>query len=199
MANNNTIIKVPPPRFGINEVVYNRESSLLGYLEAMRIVGVQFDPEVGRNFYYFTFKKTAISNQTVGDANTLKHSNTIKIIEEELLTYCEALDYKIGYLQQELTKSLALRCQCSAPVASSISPDSGIEAGNNAVSIFGSGFTGAIVTIGGVIVEILTITDTVIVINMPPHDAGVVSIKISAPGGMATINYTYISTGSTGS
>lgn len=191
MTNNTTIIRVPTPRFGINEIVYNRESALLGYLEAMRVEGVQYDPAVGRTFYYFTFKKTKLNNQTVGDANDLRSDNTIKIIEEELLTYCEALDIKIIYLQNALAGALILKCRCSSPVISSMSPISGATSGNSAATIFGSGFLGATVTIDSQDAEISAVTDTAIVIIMPPHAAGVVTIKVIAPGGNATTTYTY--------
>ncbi len=198
MTTDNTIIRVPTPRFGINEVVYYRESAMLGYLEALRVQGVQYDSVVDRTFYYFTFKKTKLNNQTVGDANDLRNDNTIKIIEEELLTFCEALDVKIAWLQRELSASLILKCRCSFPVINSISPESGFFSGNNSVTIFGTGFLGSTVTVDSQSVELSAVTDTAIVFVMPPRAIGtdnvdvVVTVKVIAPGGNATTTYTYV-------
>lgn len=191
MPNDNTIKKIPQARFGINEVVYLRETSLLGYLEAVRVEGAQYDPEVDRIFYYFTFRQERLKNQTVGDANTLKHDNTIKVIEQELCTYCEALANKVSYLQRELATALVQQCMCAGPEITSIFPDTGVTAGDNIVTISGTGFTGATVTIGGVGADIDTLTNTSIILTMPSHLAGRVTIRVSTSGGEDTTTYTY--------
>lgn len=100
---NNTIINVPAPKYGIREIVYVRESALLGYLEPLKVEGVQFSPDIGKNFYYFYFRKSQPSVQIAGDAIDLKNGKGIQIIEDDLLTYGEALSVKKNALLKELS------------------------------------------------------------------------------------------------
>jgi hypothetical protein len=111
VENNKTIIRPPAPRFGINEIVYIRESALNGYLEPRRVEGIRYDASIGRNLYEFNFKKSSPTVQTVGDAVDLKTAFTIEIIEEELLTFEEAVRIKRDYLQRELAKAEAQLAQ----------------------------------------------------------------------------------------
>jgi len=101
----NTIIRVPQPRFGIREVVYFKESALLGYLEPAKVADVFYDSKLGRTFYIFEYKKSNPSTQIAGDAIDLKSSKRISVVEEELLTYQEALFIKFKSLKSELTKT----------------------------------------------------------------------------------------------
>lgn len=109
----NTIIRIPAAKYGINEIVYLKESAANGYLEALKVGAVQYDSSIGRTMYFFTFKKGAVKTQTAGDANDLRRENTIAVVEEELLTRCEALDIKIAFLVSELAKANAMKSDCT--------------------------------------------------------------------------------------
>lgn len=102
---NNTIIRPPTPRYGIHEVVYFRESAMLGYLEPAKVYGITYDPKLNKTFYTFVYKKRPPNNQIAGDAIDLKSAKSISVVEEELLTYAEALAIKKTYLTAELEKT----------------------------------------------------------------------------------------------
>jgi len=101
------VVKIPQARFGINEIVYLRESALLGFLEPVRVYNARFDRDVRKIFYRFIFKKAAPDVQTVGDANNLKTVSQTEVIEDELLTFAEALLLKADALRRELAKTEA--------------------------------------------------------------------------------------------
>lgn len=101
---NHTIIKISTPRFGINEIVYLRESALLGYLEALKVYNIYYSRAINRNMYVFRFYKSKPSTQIAGDAIDLKSDKNITIVEEELLNYTEALGIVSRSLKKELNK-----------------------------------------------------------------------------------------------
>ena len=98
------IIRPTVPKFGINEIVYLRESALNGYLEPQKIKLIQFDPDINKNWYTFSFSKNSPNSQTVGDAIDLKSAVSFKVLEDDLLTYEEALIIKRDFLIRELSK-----------------------------------------------------------------------------------------------
>jgi hypothetical protein len=131
MTDNKTIVRPPAPRFGINEIVYVRESALNGYLEPMRVEGIRFDACIGRTIYEFHFRKSNPSTQTVGDAVDLKTSSTIEIVEEELLTFEEAVRIKKDFLEKELAKAEAQLAQfTSGPEMQVLGNDFLIDSGD---------------------------------------------------------------------
>jgi hypothetical protein len=84
----------------------------------------------------------------------------------------------------------------AAPVIVGVSPNHGTQAGGTAVSITGSGFTGATsVRFGGQpATNLVVVSDTNITVTTPAHPQGPVSIAITTPGGtvsMPTI-FTYL-------
>lgn len=105
MTTNSTVIDVPKPRFGINQVVYIRESALNGYLEPQRITLAFFDPDIGKYWYSFKFKKSTPQTQTVGDINDLKTNGQIQILEDDVCDLPEALIIKRNFLLLELKKT----------------------------------------------------------------------------------------------
>lgn len=130
---NNTIIRVPQPKFGINEIVYFRESALLGYLEPAKVRDIGYNSDVGKTFYVFEFKKSSPNTQIAGDAIDLKMARRIVIYEDEILSYNEAVQLKITFLENELNKTkLLLESDLGSPEIDII--------GDNATSLldFGS-------------------------------------------------------------
>ncbi|KAJ5151505.1 hansenula MRAKII killer toxin-resistant protein 1 precursor [Penicillium canariense] len=85
------------------------------------------------------------------------------------------------------------------PVVSSVNPTSGPAAGGNAVTIVGSGFTGATaVTFGSTAAAFTVNSNTQITAVTPPGPSGggPVAVIIASPGGTsgAGVNYTYVAT-----
>lgn len=105
MGTNTTVITPPPLKFGINEVVYVRESALLGYLEALKVARAYYNPKIARNVYVFLFRKNKPDVQISGDAIDLLSNKKIALLEEDLVTFEEALSIKYNALSRELTKT----------------------------------------------------------------------------------------------
>ena len=84
----------------------------------------------------------------------------------------------------------------AAPTVASISPSSGPAVGGTAVTISGSGFTGATnVTIGGAAATAFQVAgDTSITATTPPGAAGAASVVVTTLGGSNSANslFTYI-------
>ncbi|WP_255447575.1 IPT/TIG domain-containing protein [Schumannella sp. 10F1B-5-1] len=84
-----------------------------------------------------------------------------------------------------------------AAAAASVSPASGPDTGEQAVTITGTGFTGATgVTIGGTAATNVTVvSDTQITATTPAHTAGVVDVVVQHPAGDSTLTgaYTFVS------
>ncbi|TFD46207.1 choice-of-anchor G family protein [Cryobacterium frigoriphilum] len=69
-------------------------------------------------------------------------------------------------------------------VTTSLTPDTGPETGGTPVTIAGTGFTGTTgVTIDGVTVPFVVVSDTVITFTTPAHAPGAVPVVVSGPGG----------------
>lgn len=105
MATDTRIIKPPEPKFGINEVVYLRESAINGYLEPVKVYRLRYDPEIDMTIYTFIFKRGAAMTQIAGDAINLKSSHIIELSEDNLLNLVDALLLKKSFLENELAKT----------------------------------------------------------------------------------------------
>ena len=85
----------------------------------------------------------------------------------------------------------------AAPTITSLTPTSGPRAGGTTVTIKGTGFTGAtVVTFGKLDATSYTVvSDTKITAVAPAHAAGVITVRVTAPGGVSAAgpaaNYTY--------
>jgi hypothetical protein len=71
------------------------------------------------------------------------------------------------------------------PTITGIVPDNGPESGGTAVTITGTGFTGATgVTFGGVAgASVVVVNDTTITVTTPPHAPGLVGVIVQHPSG----------------
>jgi hypothetical protein len=105
MSSDLTVIRVPQPKYGINEIVYFKQSASLGYIECAKVSAVYYDTNIGKNIYLFNFKKSKPDMRTVGDRIDMKHGFTTYMTEDSLLTYIEALQIKANYLRYEYQKS----------------------------------------------------------------------------------------------
>jgi hypothetical protein len=75
-----------------------------------------------------------------------------------------------------------------APTYTSMSPVNGTSLGGTAITITGTGFTGAtLVTLGGTAcTSLVVVSDTSITAVTPAHAAGIVDLIVTAPGGTVT-------------
>lgn len=92
-------------------------------------------------------------------------------------------------------QSVQLAADAVAPNLASISPSSGSIGGGTAVTLTGTGFTGATgATVGGVSLTSFTVVnDTTITGTTGAHAAGAVDVVVTGPGGTDTLvgGYTY--------
>ncbi len=91
-----------------------------------------------------------------------------------------------------LLAGLASVARAQAPRIDSLDPAQGPIAGGTIVTVSGSGFAGAAVTLDGNSIALLSISDTQIRIPMPPHDNGYALVKVSTPAGAAYSEYLYV-------
>lgn len=79
----------------------------MGYIEPQIVKFIAYDPVTNKTWYTFVYKKNQPTTQTVGDAIDLKSAISIRIPEEDLITYAEALTIKKDFLTKELAKTEA--------------------------------------------------------------------------------------------
>jgi hypothetical protein len=108
MSDSSSIIRPTTPLYGINEVVYLRESAMLGFIEPAKVYRVAYDPDLNTNVYTFVYRESNLNTQIAGDANNLRTRSVITINEEDLLTFDEAIKIKEEYLIRELAKTRSL-------------------------------------------------------------------------------------------
>lgn len=96
------------PLFGRGDVVYLRESAITGFLEGYRIKSIHYACD--GNIYY----EICVSAQgpnittTVGDRIRLRRIPKFALLEQDLITYCEALELVSTNLQGQLNSINAL-------------------------------------------------------------------------------------------
>ncbi len=83
--------------------------------------------------------------------------------------------------------------QTPAPVITTLTPAGGPVEGGTAVTITGTGLTGAtIVNFGGIPLTPVVVNDTTITVTSPVHAAGSAAVIVTTPGGTsAAVNFTY--------
>ncbi|MFF7234647.1 Ig-like domain repeat protein, partial [Streptomyces sioyaensis] len=81
----------------------------------------------------------------------------------------------------------------SVPNLTSLVPNSGSAAGNQLVTINGSGFTGVTaVSFGGTAASFTAVSDSVITATTPAHAVGAVQVQVTTPLGLSnTLTYTF--------
>lgn len=85
----------------------------------------------------------------------------------------------------------------AGPAVTGVNPAAGPASGGTAVTITGSGFTGASsVTFGGTPAAYTTFSDTQIIAFAPAHAPGQTLVKVAGPAGASSQNvfYTYLAT-----
>lgn len=114
MSGDLTIKRPDPPKFGIDQIVYIRESAMAGFLEPVKIHNFLYNRDLGIYFYQFIAKKSQPTTQTVGDAMDLKSERSFQLAEGDLSDYCESLNLAKNFLERELGRINTLLERCSA-------------------------------------------------------------------------------------
>ena len=91
-----------------------------------------------------------------------------------------------------LLAGLASVARAQAPRIDSLDPAQGPIAGGTTVTVSGSGFAGASVTLDGTPIAPLSVSDAQIRIPMPPHDNGYALILVSVAAQSAAAEFLYV-------
>lgn len=94
-----------PPKYSPGDTVYIKSSAQKGFLESYRVEEVRHS---GSRYEYLLKIKPRRFNdelQSVGDRNTLQQSGGLKFRETQLITVCEALEFKKAYLENQLSST----------------------------------------------------------------------------------------------
>ena len=96
------------PQYQVEDIVYLRESALVGSIESYRISEVRQDPS-GDWFYKISVNpRLPIGTATIGDRITLDQSYDFELAEDALIDYCGALALAITAATSNLTNLNAL-------------------------------------------------------------------------------------------
>jgi len=104
----------PKPRFGVNQVVYLKETAeVVGRLEAYRVDGIRWD-DINQWLYVFEIRPRPRRNTTVGDRDDLRRGSVIFYPESQLCLLCEAIPLAVAFLERALTRArLRQQAYCS--------------------------------------------------------------------------------------
>jgi hypothetical protein len=115
LRNNGPCCEVGAPKFGINEVVYPRESAVKGFIEPITIAQIFLNR--ARNEYEYRFRKGAQPLQIVFidgrpapipvPPSKLEDLSPVILLEHEMLTFCEAMDLVEAFLAREVVSAEA--------------------------------------------------------------------------------------------
>jgi 2-keto-4-pentenoate hydratase len=98
---------VSTPAYTIDDVVYLKESAGIGFLEAMRVSGVQLNAG-GWVYSVSVAPAYPMRAGTYGDRRLLMTGTTIYYSEDELLQYCDALQLALNVARTRYETLLAL-------------------------------------------------------------------------------------------
>jgi hypothetical protein len=104
------LVYPPRPRYGVNSVVYLRESAeSLGRLEAYRVSNFKWSKDANEWFYNFDIHTRPEKNMVVGDRNEILRGHTFGKVESSLLTLCEVLPLCESFLSTALQNNTRRR------------------------------------------------------------------------------------------
>jgi len=95
------------PQYQVEDIVYLRESAVVGSIESYRISEARQDL-TGNWFYKIAVDPRNPVGATVGDRNTLSRSYDFELTEGELIDYCGALTLAITAATSNLSRLQAL-------------------------------------------------------------------------------------------
>lgn len=90
------------PRWSVGDVVYLKESAMIGFIESYKITNIAWDPQWNRWVYMVDIKHKGAESTSVIDMYDLRRSETLRFIEDDLISCVEALDLAIINLKERL-------------------------------------------------------------------------------------------------
>lgn len=97
------------PKYAIDEVIYLRESAMLGFIESYKIDGIEFDNRIKQWIYKIQIRQRGPSPNTIIDRADLRHFEVLRFREDELMTFCDAIDIAISKAEERLSRLIAAR------------------------------------------------------------------------------------------
>lgn len=91
------------PRWSVNDMIYLRESAILGFIEGYKVTNIIFDPKYNRWMYEVAIKHKGTEPNTVIDMYNLRKQEVLVLGENDLINQGEALDLAIINTEQRLT------------------------------------------------------------------------------------------------
>ena len=96
------------PVYQVNDVVYLIESAKVGFIESYQVSGVR-QAASGAWLYKISVPSRPGRNATFGDRITLRTEIDFELAEAELTTYCEAVDFAIVFVTNNLAYLQSLK------------------------------------------------------------------------------------------
>jgi hypothetical protein len=97
------------PKWSVKDVVYLKESALLGFVEGYIISNIKWDPQWNRWLYAAAIKHKGTQPNTVVDAYDLRTREILTLPENDLMDQTEALDLAIVSIEQQIINYQAKR------------------------------------------------------------------------------------------
>lgn len=92
------------PRWSVKDIVYLRESALLGFIEGYIVSDIKWDSQWNRWLYAAAIKHKGTQPNTVIDIHDLRNKEILTLPESELVDQIEALDLAIINTEQRLAE-----------------------------------------------------------------------------------------------
>lgn len=90
------------PRWSVNDMIYLRESAMIGFIEGYQVTNIQFDPKWNRWLYEVVIKHRGTEPNSVIDMYNLRSNEKLTFGENDLISQEEALDLAIINTEQRL-------------------------------------------------------------------------------------------------
>ena len=90
------------PRWSVNDVVYLRESAIIGFIEAYRVTNIVWDPQYSRWLYEASIRHRGTEPNAVIDMHNLRREEVITMAEHDLINEGEAVELAIINTEERL-------------------------------------------------------------------------------------------------
>jgi hypothetical protein len=97
------------PIFNTSDTVYLRESAALGFIEAYIVDSIIHHPNGTLTYQCITHLKPPTATMTMGDRHRGTTRRYLEFLEQDLATYCEALELAEANLSTQLATIQARR------------------------------------------------------------------------------------------
>jgi len=92
------------PLWSVDDIVYLRESAVIGFIESYKVTGIRFDQQWNRWIYEIAIKHRGTEPSSVIDMYNLRHKEVLSLGENDLIDLASALDLAIVNTEQRLTE-----------------------------------------------------------------------------------------------